>query len=226
MTQTSVLLVDQQSLFRQGLALIIGQQPDWTVVGETGSVGEAVEHARAKKPSVVLTELNLPDGTGFDVARCILSCLPETTVVILTTGQDERCAWEAIRQGIRGYLPKDLSMRELFSYLKRATHGDTVLTPPLFQRVLGEAMRRGDCGQEASLTPEFQATKARGVGSLTRREKEIADALARGASNREIAEELVISENTVKHHVASVLYKMRLRSRRQLLGMSAGSHPA
>ncbi len=226
MTQTSVLLVDQQSLFRQGLALIIGQQPDWTVVGETGSVHEAVEHARETKPSVVLTELHLSDGSGFDVARCILSCMPETTVVILTTGQDERCAWEAIRMGVKGYLPKDLSMNELFSYLRRARHGDTVLTPPLFQRVLGEAMRRGDCGQEAGIATELQAAKARGMEGLTRREKEIADALARGASNREIAEELVISENTVKHHVASVLYKMRLRSRRQLLGMSAGSHPA
>ena len=221
MTQTSVLLVDQQSLFRQGLALIIGQQPDWTVVGETASVHEAIEHARATKPSVVLTELNLPDGSGFDVARCILSCLPETTVVILTTGQDERCAWEAIRLGIKGYLPKDLSMRELFSYLKRATHGDTVLTPPLFQRVLGEAMRRGDCGQEAGITTDLQATKTRGIEGLTRREKEIVDALARGASNREIADELVISENTVKHHVASILYKMRLRSRRQLIGIPA-----
>lgn len=219
MIQTNVLLVDQQSLFRHGLALIIGQQPDWSVVGEAGSVCEAIEHASTTKPAVVLTELNLPDGTGFDVARCILSCLPETTLVILTTEQDEKSAWEAIRLGIKGYLPKDLSMKELFSYLRRATQGDTVLTPPLFQRVLGEAMRRGDCVQEASITTELQDPKARGVEALTRREKEIVDALARGVSNREIANELVISENTVKHHVASILYKMRLRSRRQLIGM-------
>lgn len=222
MTQTSVLLVDQQSLFRHGLALIIGQHPDWTVVGEAGSVSEAIEHARTAKPTVVLTELNLPDGTGFDVARCMLSYLPGTTLVILTNGQDERCAWEAIRLGIKGFLPKDLSMKELFSYLNRATQGETVLTPPLFQRVLGEAMRRGDCGQDSTAGTDSYANGHPAMGTLTKREREIADALARGASNREIAEELIISENTVKHHVANVLYKMQLRSRRQLMGAVAG----
>lgn len=224
MNRTSVLLVDQQSLFRQGLAVIIGQQPDWTVVGETGSVYEAVERARAMKPALVLTELTLPDGTGFDVARCILSCLPETTLVILTTGQDEKCAWEAIRLGVKGYLPKDLSIRELLSYLKHAMNGQTVLTPAMLERVLGEAMRRGDCGQEADTSAEPRLVGMPGAGALTRREKEIAAVLARGASNREIARQLVISENTVKHHVASILNKLRLRSRRELIAVPAGSH--
>lgn len=216
MTVKRVMIVDQQLLFRQGLALIIAQQPDWAVVGEASSIQEALSYASALQPDLVLTDWMLNDGTGLNAAQRLLRAWPDTKIVILANEEDEACAFEAIRHGIKGYLPKSLSMNELLAYLKGAAKGEIALTPRLAQSIVTELARNGDCWQTtlAEVRPLIRGKPERSL--LTRREKDVLASLKRGASNSEIAAELFISENTVKHHVGSILHKLRLRNRREL----------
>jgi DNA-binding NarL/FixJ family response regulator len=216
--QTRVLIVDQQLLFREGLALLVAQQHDWVVVGEASSVQEAVRLAGQLEPNVVLTDLALPDGNGLVLARQLLSCWPSMQLVILTSDEDETCLFEAIRLGVKGYLPKNLSMRELHSYLKTVSMGEMVLTPRMVQRVMAEFARQGDCSEHANglNRPPKSLLEPAGVQRLTRRQKDVLRELRRGASNKDIADHLVISENTVKHHVTQILSKFNCRTRRDL----------
>jgi DNA-binding NarL/FixJ family response regulator len=199
-----ILLVDDQILFRQAVAGLLGAQPDIDLVGEAGSVVEAVAAFRQLRPDLVLMDFSLPDGTGLDATRVILAERPDTRIVFLTVGDGDDRLFAAIRAGAKGYLQKNVPVADLLSFLRGVERGEMALTPNASMRILDEFARS---------VPRQSLQNS--SDTLTPRELEVLRALASGASNSEIAEQLVISENTVKNHIHSILAKLHLRNRRE-----------
>lgn len=200
-----VLLVDDHALFRAGLASLFGA---WgiEVVGEAGNGNEAIERARELQPDVIFMDINMPERNGLEATRAIKAESPETTIVMLTVSDDERDLFEAIKSGAEGYLLKDLKEEEFEEMIRRIGDGEPALSPGLARKLLRE-FAEGDV-REATADPD---------DDLTDREREVLQHVARGATNREIAGELVISENTVNFHVRNILGKLHLRNRAQVV---------
>ncbi|HEX9118567.1 MAG TPA: response regulator transcription factor [Anaerolineae bacterium] len=201
-----VLLVDDQILFRQGLASLLGCQADFVVAGAASSVAEAVALARSTQPDVVLMDFELPDGTGIDAMTAIRAVRPQTAVVFLTVhGEDDRL-FAAIRAGARGYLQKNERVERLLDYLRGVRRGEPALPPEAVNRLMNELAR------------SMPAPSGDGpLAQLTARERAVFDELATGASNGDIAARLAISENTVRNHVTTIMAKLGLRNRGQAI---------
>jgi len=197
-----ILLVDDHVLFREGIFQLLNSQPDMSVVGQVGSVKEAVAKASSLKPDLVLMDLTLPDGTGLDATYGILAELPTAKIIFLTVHEDDNQLFAAIRAGAIGYLFKNVRTTELLKTLRGVARGEAGLSRALARRILDEFSR----------SPQKPDTEP-----LTTREIEIVRELANGITNREIAEKFVISENTVKNHVRNVLSKLHLHSRRDIM---------
>lgn len=202
----NLLLVDDAVLFRESLVNLLQQQPEFTVVGQASSVEEAIRLARALQPEMILMDFSLPDGTGLEATITILAERPDTKIVFLTIHEDDERLFSAVRAGAKGYLFKNVHTTELIKTLQGVARGEAGLSRSLASRVLEEFAR--------SLGPEAEAAFEK--TELTPREVEIVRELARGASNRAIAEKFVISESTVKNHIRNVLTKLRVRSRRDI----------
>lgn len=200
----SLLLVDDHVLFRQGLARLLDPQPDFKVVGEAGTVKQAVALTHELEPDIVLMDISLSDETGLDATRAIMADRPKTKIVFLTVHEDDESLFAAIRAGGIGYLPKSVGAAELISQLRGAGRGEAAISPVIARRIL----------EEFSRLPSPEDSDASTLIQLTSREIEIIRAVASGATNHEIAERLVISEYTVKNHVKRVLAKLHLHSRR------------
>lgn len=207
-----LLIVDDHVLVRDGLAGLIEPQPDLTVIGQAGTVRDAIEAARRLRPDLILMDITLPDGSGSQAARIIRSELPEIKIVFLTVHEDDDVLFTAIASGAAGYLPKSLRTAELLTRLRAAVQGEIALPPAIARRILDEF------GRLPATTETDEA------GGLTDRETEIVRELAHGASNREIARKLVISENTVRNHVSNILAKLHLHSRRDVAGYARKHH--
>jgi DNA-binding NarL/FixJ family response regulator len=199
-----ILLVDDQVLFRQAVASLLGAQPDIRVVGEASSVREAIAAFRERDPDLVLMDFSMPDGTGLDATRVILAERPDTCIVFLTVGDEDDRMFAAIRAGAKGYLQKNVAIADLLTFLRGVDRGEMALTPTANKRILDE-FARSVPRQPLHDSPD----------KLTPRELDVLRSLASGASNSEIAEQLVISENTVKNHIHSILAKLHLRNRRE-----------
>lgn len=201
-----VLVVDDHILFREGVVRRLESQPDLIVVGETGSMRGAIVMARDLRPDVILMDIGLPDGTGLEATVAIMADIPTTHIIFLTVHDDDGALFAAIRAGAMGYLSKDVGPAELFSKLRGVVRGEAAMSPVLARRIL----------EEFSRLPAPPQAKLPDATRLTAREIEIVRALARGATNLDIAKQLVISENTVRTHVQNVLAKLRLHSRRDV----------
>jgi DNA-binding NarL/FixJ family response regulator len=198
-----ILLVDDHILFREGLASLLGTQADMEVVGWANSGQDAIEQARALRPDAILMDLGLPDETGLETTEAILAERPETKVIFLTIQDDDERLFAAIRAGARGYLPKDVSVARLLTYVRGVVQGDPAITPAKTGRIWDRFVQ----------TEAHKADHHAAVTSLTERERQVLQELATGASNQEIADRLVISCQTVKNHVSHILAKLELRSR-------------
>ncbi|MFJ3710525.1 response regulator transcription factor [Streptomyces sp. NBC_01387] len=205
-----VLLVDDQELFRSGVAISIDTQPDLEVVGEAGNGAQAVRMVEETRPDVVLMDIRMPEMDGVEATRLI--CAPEAAarrsrpvrVIVLTTfNLDDRAA-TAIRHGASGFLLKDATPDFLRAAVRTVHAGNAVLLPDDLQTLLD-----GGLGRRRPLPAEYD--------TLTEKEREILEAVARGLSNAEIAEEVFLSESTVKTHVGGILRKLRLRDRVQVV---------
>lgn len=192
-----VLLVDDHLVVRQGLKMVLGLEDDLEVVGEASNGEEAVAAARELAPQVVLMDLLMPVMNGVEAIRSIKANQPEIEIVALTSVLEDRLVIEAVEAGAMGYLLKETGPDTLFEAIRAASRGEVRLDPRARKRLLREVR-----------TPEMRE-------SLTARETDTLRLLARGLANREIAEELGVSEMTVKTHVSSILSKLDLKSRTQ-----------
>jgi DNA-binding NarL/FixJ family response regulator len=204
----NVLLVDDQPLLRTGFRMILSAESDLTVVGEAGDGASAVELARRLRPDVVLMDIRMPVMDGIQATRALAGPGVEDPikVLILTTfGLDEYVV-ESLRAGASGFLLKDAPPEDLVEAIKIVAGGDALLSPSITRRLLDRV---------ASRLPSASETTIPALAELTDREMEVLKLLARGLSNAEIAEKLVVSETTVKTHVSRVLAKLDLRDRVQ-----------
>jgi DNA-binding NarL/FixJ family response regulator len=200
-----VLVADDHALFRDGLRSLL-EARGVDVVAEAGNGREAVELAKTHRPDVVLMDLSMPELGGLAATRLISADEPEIKVVILTASEDDADLFEAIKSGAQGYLFKNLKSDELLSMLEGVSRGEPALTPGLARKLLGEFARP---------TP---AHHERASDALTEREQEVLELLVQGVtSNRDLAEHLIVSENTVKYHLRNILDKLHVQNRAQVV---------
>lgn len=198
-----VLLVDDQRLMREGLRLLLELEPGVVVVGEAGDGQEALAQYEALQPDVVLMDVRMPVMDGVEATRRLLARWPAARVVILTTFDDDEYVLDALRAGALGYLLKDVSVTELVDALRRVMAGGVLIEPSVARKVVAELARL------APATPRPHAL----VEPLSEREQEILALMARGLTNREIAQRLFLAEGTVKNYVTAILGKLDARDR-------------
>ena len=203
MDKTTVLLVDDQALVREGMAMVLGQEPGLRIVGEAEDGRAGVQLARLHRPDVVLMDVRMPVLDGIAATREIVTQRPETRVLILTTFDLDEYAFDGLRAGASGFLLKDVSSAELVRAVRTVAAGEAVVSPRITRTLL-------DRYQQGPASPP---ESARLLEKLTGREREVLVAIARGLSNTEIAAELFLSESTVKTHVGRVLAKLNARDR-------------
>jgi DNA-binding NarL/FixJ family response regulator len=197
-----LLLADDHTMLRQGLRRALEEDERFEVVAEAASGDEAVRLAMALRPDVVLMDVTMPFMDGVAATREITSRLPNTRIVMLTMHHDPEVAQRAIRAGATGYLVKDCSLDEVRSTIVMAASGDTAVSPDLAASMLGEARRLQQLGSEDEKV-------------ISRREEEVLQLIADGASTPEVASKLFISQKTVKNHLASIYEKLDARDRTQ-----------
>jgi len=198
-----VLLADDQALVRAGFRMILKAEPGIEVVGEAGDGGEAVALARTLEPDVVLMDVRMPEMDGIEATRRIVGGDGAPRVLVLTTFDLDEYVYEALRAGASGFLLKDAPEDQLLAGIRIVSDGGSLFAPAVTRRLI----ERFAGSRQASPPPDLEA--------LTARELEVLRLVARGLSNAEIAATLVVSEHTVKTHVAHLLQKLDLRDRTQ-----------
>lgn len=213
MSAIRVLLVDDQPLFREGLALLLGTSPELEVVGEAADGAQALERAMALRPDVVLMDLRMPGTDGVAGTRAIRAAVPESKVLVLTTFDDESSVFDALSAGAVGYLLKDASREELAQAIRAAAIGQSPLTPAVAAKLVARvaSMERAGASRER-------------LAGMSERELAVLERVTQGASNKEIAAALGITEGTVKNHMTHVLEKLGVGDRTQaaLIAREAG----
>lgn len=203
MEKISVVLADDHVLVRKGLKKILEMEEDIEVVGEASDGASAVEVIMAKRPRVVLMDINMPQMNGIEVAKTLKKERIDTKVVILTIYDDREYLLELIKMGVAGYILKDIDPQGLIDAVRSASRGETYIQPTLTRALIAEYNRMTQ--------PVAGANKP-----LTAREKEVMAYIADGLNNNEISAKLNISEKTVKNHVSSILRKLNLQDRTQV----------
>lgn len=199
----TVLLVDDHTLFRSGIRLLLQRNPEFSVVGEAADGVEGIKRAQQLKPQVILLDLNMPGMSGVETLQLLLQDCPDSAVVMLTVSEDAHDLSVALKAGASGYLLKNIDAEYLTRAIRRAAAGETVVAEAMTAKLVAQLHGGG----EAPVASE--------IDKLTPREKEILACLARGESNKLIARSLDLAESTVKIHVQNVLKKLKLSSRVQ-----------
>lgn len=201
-----ILIVDDQSLFREGLKTLLSIQPDFEVVGEAANGEEALRASLRLQPNVILMDLRMPVMDGVTAIGRLKEVMPDSRVIALTTFDDDELVFDGLRAGAVGYLLKDVSSEKLFEAIRAANRGEYFLQPSITAKVMAEFSRL------SRIIPSESMELAE---PLSPREMEILRLVATGASNREIAEKLVIAEGTVKNHLTNILGKLSAKDRMQ-----------
>ena len=197
------MIADDHDLYRRGMQVVVELDGTAQVVGEASNGADAVEVCQRVTPEVVLMDVRMPGIGGIEACRLIREAVPSARILMLTMSDDESDLFEAIKAGASGYLLKDLPGEEVADAIRRVHDGQAIIPPGMAATLLTEFTR-------LSQEPEPISGSA---PLLTDREVEVLRLVARGLANREIADELVISENTVKNHVRNILEKLHLHSR-------------
>src|SRR5829696_3145605 len=198
-----VMIADDHELYRRGMQVVVELDGTATVVGEASNGVEALAVCVRVAPDVVLMDVRMPGVGGIEACRRIREAVPAARILMLTMSDDETDLFEAIKAGASGYLLKDLPGEEVSSAIQRVHDGQAIIPPSMAATLLTEFTR---------LSIE-QVQEFEGAPQLTDREVEVLRLVARGLANREIADDLTISENTVKNHVRNILEKLHLHSR-------------
>lgn len=199
-----VMICDDHALFRRGLVMVLESEPGMVVVGEAEDGDEAIRRAAELHPDVVLMDVRMPRVGGIDATRAIIATAPATRVLMLTVSDDEDDLYDAIKAGATGYLLKEISIDEVASAIRAVVSGQSLISPSMASKLLSEFTNLARKAEERQAAP---------TPRLTDRELEVLRLVAQGMSNRAIAGELFISENTVKNHVRNILEKLHLHSR-------------
>jgi DNA-binding NarL/FixJ family response regulator len=207
---TTVVLVDDHQLMRNGVKSTFGDAPDIEVVGEAGTGESALGLALALKPDVMLLDVGLPDADGVALLERLKTASPRTRVIMFSVSTDADCVREAMQGGASGYLAKSVPPQTLIRCVRAAMRGDTPLSPEAATQVV--ALVRAESSRP-------------GGPRLTRREREVCDLVARGWTNAAVARELFLSEHTVKFHVHNILHKLGLVRRGEIIHAAAGVGP-
>ncbi|MDO8542707.1 MAG: response regulator transcription factor [Opitutaceae bacterium] len=195
----SVVLVDDSEVVRMGLRALLGTEPDIQVAAEAGTVASGVAACARVRPRVVLLDIRLPDGTGFEACRQILQTSPDTRVLFLTSVVDDAMVDEAIRAGAHGYLLKEVDGRGLVSAIHDVAAGKSILDPAVTARLM-HLVKSGGSGRDA-------------LASLSPQEKRVLALIAEGCTNKEVALKLGLSEKTVKNYLSTVFEKLHVSRR-------------
>ena len=194
-----VVLVEDSEVVRMGLTALLGTEPRLQIVGEAGSVAVGIETCTRVRPDVVLLDLRLPDGTGFEACRQILKLLPDTRVLILTSAVSDAMVDEAIRSGAHGYLLKEIDGRGLISAIRDVAAGKSILDPAVTARVM-QIVKSGGTGRDA-------------LASLSPKERRVLALIAEGCTNKEVGVKRGLSEKTVKNYLSTVFEKLHVSRR-------------
>ncbi len=209
-----LIIVDDHSLFRSGLVTLFNARDDFQVVGEAGTIRDALALVETQQPDLVLMDVSLPDGSGIEAILKILQKKPDANIVILTIHAADENIFAAIRLGAKGFLSKDISAPALLQALRGLERGELAMSRPVLSRFIKELR---------PLIYSYTGDRGGSDVSLTMREIEVLAELATGDSNMEIAQRLSISENTLKIHVHNVLHKLKMNNRQEA-GVYARRH--
>ncbi len=199
-----VMICDDHALFRRGLIMVLEAEDDIEVVGEAEDGRDAVERVADIVPDVVLMDVRMPEIDGIEATRLIAERAPSAKILMLTVSDEENDLYEAIKAGATGYLLKEISIEEVASAVRAVVSGQSLISPSMASKLLTEFTNLAKRADERTSVP---------TPRLTERELEVLRLVAQGMSNREIAGELYISENTVKNHVRNILEKLHLHTR-------------
>lgn len=207
MKAIKVLIVDDHTLFRRGIAAVLSNQEELEVIGEASDGLEAIEKAKELSPELILMDLNMPRCTGLEAIQALQAERPEINVLVLTVSETEEDLFAAIKYGARGYLLKKSEPEELIHAITSIAQGGVIISPLMATKLLTEFKdlssgieKKPPAAQDSDLTP---------------RESEVLQLVAQGATNKEIADSLFISENTVKTHLQNIMEKLHLANRSQ-----------
>lgn len=209
MVSIKILVVDDHEIVREGLKMVLDLEEDFRVVGEASSGQEAVAQATRLEPDVVLMDVLMSEGNGIDACRDIKSALPDTKVLMLTSHDAAQAVEASVLAGASGYLLKNGGRDDLLRGIRAVAQGESLLSPSVTAQVLGRF---------ADLT---RKEKERENDILSDREKEVLVLVAQGMTNRQIASELVLSENTVRNHLSHILDKLDFSRRSQVAAYAA-----
>ncbi|HEY3367883.1 MAG TPA: response regulator transcription factor [Symbiobacteriaceae bacterium] len=207
-----VLIVDDHEVVRIGLRQLLERKPELVVVGEAGTAAEAIAVARAERPDVVIMDVRLPDASGIEACREIRSGRPAAKVIMVTSYADDDAVLAAILAGASGYLLKQARGQVLVEAILTVGTGGTLLDPTITRQVL-ERIRGG-------------GSVAQRVAGLSEQEQRILDLISRGRTNREMAEEMYLSENTVRNYVSNLLHKLKVSRRSEAAAIAARLRPS
>ncbi|HYE69140.1 MAG TPA: response regulator transcription factor [Anaerovoracaceae bacterium] len=203
-----ILLVDDQDILVEGLKLILGKEEDLVICGSANNGKSAYEACQWNTPDVVLMDIKMPGGNGVDATAMIKKDFPQIKILVLTTFNDDEYIYEALKHGASGYLLKDTSPTEIADAIRTVYKGGALIQSEVAVKVLDQFSELAKGKKEKQSDPRAE--------QLTEREIDICRLIAEGKNNHEIANELYLSEGTVKNHITRILIKLELRDRTQL----------
>jgi DNA-binding NarL/FixJ family response regulator len=210
---TRILLVDDHDVVREGLRALLSRREGFEIVGQAATAREAVTEAANTQPDVIVMDVRLPDGSGIEACRTIREARPETRVIMLTSYADEDAVFASILAGAAGYVLKQTRGAALADAIASVARGESLLDPAVTQKVLERVRSSNDRKEDDPL------------GTLTEQEHKILVLIAEGKTNKEIAEEVYLSDKTVKNYVSNILSKLNLRRRSEAAAFIARREP-
>jgi DNA-binding NarL/FixJ family response regulator len=201
----TLVVVDDKELFREGLVSLLARRPEVQVVGQAEDGYAALEIARQLQPRLILMDVDMPNCDGVRATQLIKAEFPQIDIIMLTVSEEDKDLFTAIKAGVKGYLIKDVKIDELLKAIVQVSRGGAVISPSMATKLLDEF--------STTVTPRPMTPERPEKQSLSEREREVLQLVAVGSTNRDIAEKLCISENTVKVHLHNIMEKLHLRNR-------------